>query len=121
LEQIVACCGSKVDVSVFFYTPPGLNKDWPITDLWHSAARIPGVRVLEDPGSAVARLFGARTSGQALLYDRTRHLVFNGGITAFRGHSGINDGRESIMALLQDGTARHSSTPVFGCALFGEN
>ena len=121
LEQIIACCGSKVDVSVFFYTPPGQEKGWAVTDLWHSAARIPGVRLLDDSNGAVARLFGAHTSGQALLYDRTRRLVFNGGITAFRGHSGSNDGREAIIALLHDGVPPRRTTPVFGCALFGED
>ncbi len=121
LEQIIACCGSKVDVSVFFYTPPGQDKDWAVTDIWRSAARIPGVRLLDDSNGAVARLFGARTSGQVLLYDRTRRLVFNGGITAFRGHSGSNDGREAIVALLRDGVVPRRTTPVFGCALFGED
>jgi hypothetical protein len=121
LEQIVACCGSKVDVNVFFYAPPGQNRDWPRTDLWQSTARIPGVHLMEDSNGVTARLFGARTSGQALLYDRSRRLVFSGGITAFRGHSGSNDGREAIIALLLDRISRHQNSPVFGCALFGEN
>jgi hypothetical protein len=121
LEQIVACCGSKVEVSVLFFLPPEQNRDWPMTDLWHSAARIPGVHVMEDPSGAAAQLFGARTSGQALLYNTAGRLVFNGGITAFRGHAGSNDGREAIVALLRDGTTLHPRTRVFGCALFGEN
>lgn len=120
LEQIIACCSSKVRASVFFSTPSVLSKERTRTDLWNSAARIPGVRVFEDPNGAVAHLFGAHTSGQLLLYDRTLRLVFNGGITASRGHSGDNDGRAAIIALLQGGTSLRRKFPVFGCALFEE-
>ena len=49
---------------------------------------MPGVRVFEDPEATTARLFGARVSGQVLLYDAGGKLLFNGGITAFRGHPG---------------------------------
>jgi len=120
LARIVACCSPKMETTVLFYAPSTMPRGWTKTDLWDSAVAIPGVRVLDDAEGSTARRFGVHTSGQTLLYDASRHLVFNGGITAFRGHSGDNDGRDEIVALLRGETPPRRGTPVFGCALFEE-
>ena len=117
LAEIMARCLGKVDTTVFFYVPADEKPGWARTDLWRSAAAIPGVHVMEDRDGAVARAFGASTSGQTLLYDAAAHLVFNGGITAARGHSGSNDGRDALVALLNAAVPRRRTTPVFGCSL----
>jgi hypothetical protein len=109
-----------VEATVLFYAPSTMPSGWTKTDLRESAAAIPGVRVLDDLDGSTARRFGVHTSGQTLLYDVSRHLVFNGGITASRGHSGDNDGRDAISRLLHGETPRSRGTPVFGCALFAE-
>ena len=119
LALIVAKSRTKVDVSVFFYSPPAEASGWAMTDLWRSATAIPGVRAIEDPGGLAARRFGASTSGQALLYDPGGRLLFSGGITASRGHSGDNEGRDAILALLGGEAVRRNTTPVFGCSLLG--
>jgi hypothetical protein len=120
LDRILVSVHDRVQTTVFFYVPADSFEDWAHTDLWKSAAAIPTVRVLTDRDAAAARRFGARTSGQALLYDSQRHLVFSGGITAARGHSGDNDGRDAIVSLLFGGQPRRRTTPVFGCALYGD-
>ena len=120
LARIVACCSQKVETTVLFYKPSTLPPEWTKTNLRDNAAAIPGVRVLEDAEGRTAKLFSAHTSGQTLMYDPNRRLVFNGGITAFRGHSGDNDGRDGIVALLRGEPPRLPRTPVFGCALFDE-
>jgi hypothetical protein len=43
--------------------------------------------------------------------------LFKGGITASRGHSGDNLGRDAVIDLVTSGVASASSTPVFGCSL----
>lgn len=121
LARIIACCKDQIETTVFFSIPPGTPPDFRRSDLWDTAAAIPTVRVMADVNAMEARHFGARTSGQVLLYDRGRHLAFNGGITAFRGHSGDNDGRDAIESLLRGQHPRLRTTPVFGCALFGES
>jgi hypothetical protein len=68
-----------------------------------------------------ARRFGASTSGQTLLYNMAGRLVFNGGITIARGHSGSNDGRDAVVALLSGLVPMHTITPVFGCSLVTED
>jgi len=124
LAIIMAHALDKIDARVFFYSPSAEPTAWVRTDLWNSAKAIPGVQAFEDRDATAAREFGALTSGQSLLYDVDGRLLFEGGITAFRGHSGDNAGRSAILAVLQGnqpvrdrGTVR---TPVFGCSLQGE-
>jgi hypothetical protein len=116
--------GSRVKASVFFYRPPAEPTRWARTDLWETATAIPGVHAFEDPNGSMARSFGVFTSGQTLLYDSSGLLRFQGGITAFRGHSGDNAGRSVITALLHGDVlplaAFPVTTPVFGCSLRGE-
>jgi hypothetical protein len=80
--------------------PPGFTSNWAKTSLWRSAAAIPGVSETVDDGRE-ARLFGAATSGQTMVYDRNGRLLFSGGITAARGHLGDNPGASAITALLE--------------------
>jgi len=72
---------------------------------------------MEDAGGSVARQAGAFTSGQTLLYSAGGRLVFNGGITHSRGHSGDNKGREAIVSFLEGRTLDQHIAPVFGCSL----
>jgi hypothetical protein len=107
----------RVTAYVLFLKPPGFPDYWEETDLWRSAAAIPGVKVLRDDAGAEARRFRAATSGQTLLYDADGRLLFSGGITASRGHAGDNAGRSVIVALLTEGQGGQTETPVFGCPL----
>jgi len=91
------------------------------TDLFQSAAAIPGVTVEIDRGDNEARRFAAASSGQTLLYDPQGDLVFSGGITASRGHWGDNDGEEAILALIAKERANLCQTPVYGCELFTQS
>jgi hypothetical protein len=123
LALIMTCCADQVESTVFFYVPSSYVSSsgaqaWSTSSLWREARRIPGVRLLPDIDGKVARLYGARTSGQTMIYDAAGQLAFAGGITSFRGHSGDNDGRDAIVALLRGQRPRRRATPVFGCALF---
>ena len=121
-ELAILMTRAQKDVSarVLFYQPKSESAEWVRTDLWRSAAAIPGVEVLADPENAIASRFGAFTSGQTLLFERNGRLMFRGGITAARGHSGDNAGRDAVLALLHGPQAPLQSTPVFGCSLRGE-
>jgi hypothetical protein len=124
LAILMAHAPGRLDADVFFYLPANEASTWARTDLWRKASSIPGVRVHEDREALVAQGFGAYTSGQTLLYDAGGRLLFKGGITAFRGHSGDNAGRTAILALLQGVTAPQQNLPVMtavlGCSLRGE-
>jgi len=118
LAQIMANRHRAVKVYVLFYQPPGMSDEWVKSDLWRSAAEIPGVAVEVDQGGLEARRFGAETSGQVFLYDRKNLLIFQGGITVARGHAGDNFGRHSIESYIDTGKLTVAKTPVFGCSLW---
>jgi hypothetical protein len=117
LAQIMARAQGKVNAYVLFYKPEGAASGWEDTGLRRSAAAIPGVTVLSDPDGKEAQRLGAETSGHAFLFAPDGRLLFNGGITASRGHSGGNSGESSIIAIANKQGGDRQQTFVFGCAL----
>jgi hypothetical protein len=117
LALLMAQSQGQVKAHVWFLRPAGMTEEWTKTDLWESAAAIPGVQVHTDEAGVEASRFRAKTSGQTVLYDRDGALMFQGGITLARGHSGDNPGRSAVTAMLDDGLLGMVKTPVFGCAL----
>jgi hypothetical protein len=117
LAVLVARLQNRATAVVVLVRPRGAPANWDDTDLKRSAAEIPGVTVMSDLDEVEADRFQAQASGQTMLYDKDGRLLFSGGITASRGHSGDNAGRSSIVSLVNYGTAEQTRTPVFGCAL----
>jgi len=121
LDRLMARAGDRLTTDVLFVTPPDASGGWEATDLWRSAAAIPGVTVFDDVDGIEAHRFGALTSGQVLLYDAAGRLRFSGGITPARGHAGDNAGRSAIVALVEGASsASNFETPVFGCSLLDD-
>jgi hypothetical protein len=118
LARLMTQAQGRVTAYVLFVKPPGFSDGWEQTDLWASAAAIPGVRVVVDDEGVEAGRFGAATSGQTVLYDATGELIFSGGITSARGHAGDNAGRTAVVSLLTADESEQKETPVFGCPLF---
>jgi hypothetical protein len=116
LNRLLARSSDRVRALVVFYSDPSLGGSWVHSPSYAAAAQIPGVLLVEDPHGSLARLFGARTSGQTCLYDRSGQLVFTGGITRARGHAGDSDGSRAVQALILGG-GHTASAPVFGCSL----
>ena len=119
LASLMAESQELVYVHVVFVRPWEFPDEWEKTDLWGKTEAIRGVTMSVDQGGVEARRFGSQTSGQVMLYSAQGQLLFSGGITASRGHSGDNEGRSAIVALLTQGRAARDETPVFGCPLFG--
>jgi hypothetical protein len=107
----------QLSACVLFYKPKRFAANWEKTDLWQSAARIPGVTVRSDMDGVEARRFGAFTSGQTLVYDKSGRLLFSGGITDSRGHWGDNAGFQMIVSQITRGRRPPLHSPVFGCSL----
>ncbi|MGI8671836.1 MAG: RedB protein [Luteitalea sp.] len=120
LARIMAVARSRIDAVVHVVGPGGGPADAGPGHVWRSAAAIPGVRVVQDRDAVEARRFGARTSGQTLLYDARGQLAFSGGLTVSRGHEGDSVGREAILAAASGETSARAVTPVFGCILLGD-
>jgi hypothetical protein len=117
LERLVASCRDQFDAHVLFIAPEGTDSSWQNTELVRIARRIPHVTVHVDAGRGETDLFQERTSGACLVYDTNGRLLFNGGLTAARGHEGDNPGTDAIRALMAR-QGEPSATPVFGCPLF---
>lgn len=117
LEKVMAHLQGKVSAYVLFLKPHATQANWEDTDLRRAAAKIRGVSVISDVDGAEAKKFGAETSGHTLLYDRDGSLLFSGGITQSRGHSGDNLGENAIVALVEDHHSTLAKTFVFGCSL----
>ncbi len=122
LALIMAHARDRLTADVLFVKPREFETDWVTSDLWRSADSIPGVTSKLDTDGAEARRFGANTSGQVVLYDGAGRLLFSGGITASRGHSGDNLGRSTIASLLNNAALVAAPEPancsVYGCPLF---
>jgi hypothetical protein len=119
LARIMAIYRGRVSTTVFFYAPSTEAPDWDRTDLWRDALAIPGVRAAEDHDGSAARLFGAFTSGETLLFGTDGRLAFHGGITPARGHAGDSSGRDAILNLVAGRPAATTSAPIFGCSIQG--
>ena len=103
-------------ITVLFFRPAP-SSGWEAPATWQQAASIAHSRVLWDDGGREARRFGARTSGLVLLYGADGKLLFRGGVTASRGHSGDNYGIRDLATALASGRAVREVRPVFGCGL----
>ncbi len=87
--------------------------------LWRQASLLTGVTLRKDSDGSEIRSFAAITSGETRLYSPSGELLFQGGITAARGHVGDNPGQAAVIdwvAGRRPASAPHS-TPAFGCAL----
>jgi hypothetical protein len=118
LAEALARVPTRPTTYVLFLKPEGFANGWVESDMWRTAASIPGVTLVRDDDGREARRFGSATSGQTLLYDGAGDLRFSGGITGSRAHAGDNSGRRSLVAVLNGGQPDRPATSVFGCPLF---
>ncbi|MEM7478928.1 MAG: hypothetical protein AAF483_28430 [Planctomycetota bacterium] len=93
------------------------DQSWFRTDLIVSASKVSTVRW--DVDGALAKEFGALTSGHTLLFDAQGKRVFSGGVTSGRGHEGESPGKLALMEILS-GSKKSGEYPVFGCPIVAE-
>lgn len=117
LAKLMTRAQGRVSAHVVFYRPAGTAPSWAHGELWTAAALIPGVSLHDDEGGREAQLFHSETSGHAVLYDPAGWLLFDGGLTAARGHEGDSLGKQALLELLHGRTPTQDQAPVFGCPL----
>lgn len=59
LAELMERVGDRLSAKVLFVAPEGVDQAWTHTDLWRSAAAIPGVELIRDDRGAEAHRFGA--------------------------------------------------------------
>ena len=99
LEKILARVKEAPLTFVVFLSAQFVDRDPNRESLWQAVSALPGVQIFTDQSGAEARLFGASTSGQTLLFDERGRLLFRGGITRLswtcRGQRGFRCGDKS--------------------------
>jgi hypothetical protein len=118
LARLMTHSSQQFNAYVLFLAPKDYPTTWVKSELWKSAAAIPGVQTFLDPDGSEARRFHATTSGGVAIYNSTGTLVFSGGITPSRGHFGDSVGLDSALASLSESATKPCRSAVFGCPLF---
>ena len=121
LEHIVARLKDTVSYKIVFFSPGSKDDHWYQGVLWEKTQSIPFVEAIVDRDGAESKIFRAETSGHTALYGSDGKLLFSGGVTPSRGHSGDNVGRSSIIDIVEGGSSQTNRSFVFGCDIFGSN
>ncbi len=118
LARLAMKIGSRAEIHIVFESNPLRPEGEQGSDLWKSVQRqIPSAKLYDDPKNLEAPVFGAKTSGQTYLYSEQGGLLFEGGITASRGHAGAAIGQMAILTAIEKAKAQvPSSVSVFGCS-----
>ena len=116
LDRLTAARPGAFDVVVLFAgydgLPAGADVISPVL------ARRRDLRRVDDRDAAIARRFGALTSGHAVLYDEAGRLRFSGGLTRARGEAGDSVPLAYLRAWAEGTRPAGAATfNVFGCAL----
>ncbi|HTV00988.1 MAG TPA: hypothetical protein VMF13_10635, partial [Luteitalea sp.] len=114
--RVLARRRGRVAAQVLIAIPPGMP-DAAAGDLVRQAQAIPGVLVTFDADARRTAAFGPLVSGHTLLYGRNGALLFEGGITASRGHAGDNVNEDALIAAIDGEPRTAHRAPVFGCLL----
>jgi hypothetical protein len=75
-------------------------------------------QIVPDINGRLARRFGAATSGEVVLYSSGGQLLYQGGITPLRAHTGDSLASDALRLALTTGEAQARTFNVFGCPIF---
>ncbi|MBP6745241.1 hypothetical protein KA344_08395 [bacterium] len=115
---------SNLTIYAVVSRPSGCSADFTRGAILDSLSSMKNVQVVIDKDDVESQRFGARASGQTLLFDGQGKCLFSGGITAARGEVGANAGVNALRQYLAGTTTTTTTTtlttkqtPVFGCSL----
>lgn len=116
LLKIYSHAHERMKVTVLVFKPKGAGNEWIKSSTVSSLVKM-NPHLLVDTDGEIAKRLGLGTSGQVLLYGPGGKLLFDGGITSARGHSGDNLGEDAILELVRVGHSQLNTTEVFGCPI----
>lgn len=117
LDRVLGKYPDAFQVNLVVPLPFDAPPEWTRGRTLEAARRLPGARLVLDPGGELAARFGARDSGTVLVFQPDGMLRFAGGLTASRGHEGASAGNLAVAAIAGGRTPERAETPVFGCPL----
>jgi len=117
LARISERCEGELKIFGIFSDYPTLPQPAGRSRLWNKLESILGARSLLDEDAHLRHSFHAATSGECFLLDTDGHVIYHGGITSSRGHSGPSIGGDAIISFFNAGNISTVTAPVFGCTL----
>lgn len=96
------------------------DKAWLTGDLYENASKVQGISVAIDEDGREAKLFGAHTSGHTVLIAPDGNIVFSGGLTPSRGHTGDSAGKNFLRKWNRERGPASFISAIFGCNIFKE-
>lgn len=117
LTDVHRAGGEMPAVFAMVYRPGYEASAWAETTLRDRLDGLPGVTLVDDPDGRHGTSVGALTSGHVVLYSPEGEPVYQGGITAGRGHEGDNAGKLALLDHLLNRAEAKSQTHVYGCEL----
>jgi hypothetical protein len=117
LNKILGHTPGKSRLVVYAFKPKAETVDWIASSTISTLNKL-GARIEIDEDGLMAKQLGLSASGQIQLFSAQGELIYNGGITAGRGHEGDNAGEQAVIDLLLKGGSDRKSAPVFGCPIF---
>lgn len=123
LERVVGQSGSSLETIVILNAPAEKLEEWMQTSVANRAKGISRARIVVDGDGKLSAKFRVTVSGQCLLYSPNGQLLFQGGLTASRGHEGESAGQSVLMHLIahpeRDALSNQQvrEIPVYGCEL----
>jgi hypothetical protein len=73
--------------------------------------------VIDDLDGREAKLFGAKTSGQTMIYNEQGRLIFSGGLTVLRGEGGGEKILQGVVRAIKESGHSAVERPAFGCSI----
>lgn len=114
-ERLQTLLREPLQLFVVFETDPAFDlfasRHFRRVSAWKNAT------IVHEADNREVALFGAQTSGQVLIFDKDRRLLFSGGITGSRAHEGDNPNLERAVAAARSRAPKVVLTPVYGCSL----
>jgi hypothetical protein len=117
LDESLPRIPGGTSIHVIFVTAGLSPADLSGSTLVDMARGLPGVDVRLDDTGDEARRFGAKISGEVLVFDRQGRRVFHGGLTSARGHDGESAAQQQLERTLRGQSYDSYTAPVYGCAL----
>ena len=123
LERVVGQSGSSLETIVILNAPAEKLEEWMQTAVANRAKGISGAKIVVDGDGKLSAKFRVTVSGQCLLYSPNGQLLFQGGLTASRGHEGESLGQSILIHMIAhpepDALSNQQvrEVPVYGCEL----
>jgi hypothetical protein len=104
-------------VVLHFLLPEQAPENFAQGNLMEEAKKLSKVQVVVEKTSPMAKRHKVLVSGQALFFDSTGNLRFNGGLTPERGCEGDSTGVDAVLALVRQRQPENAAAPVYGCRI----